>query len=194
MIPSFLIVVAVIFAIQAIRARGLIPSALWLAGVSALTAQVLYLYGAHMVAVIELSVGTGLVTVLFVLAINIAGDTPMEPGWIVPLPFAIGISLVFLLVLGYFVISGLPAPAAGAPAASVFSEVFWQGRGLDVLVQLVLIFSGVLGFLGLLAEAKAPLGGSLAESVISGRELEMKALEQQLQEGNEEQEGKGSLE
>jgi NADH:ubiquinone oxidoreductase subunit 6 (subunit J) len=184
MLALLLIIVAVVFAFQAIRARGLIASALWLAGVSALTALVLFLYGAHQVAVIELSVGTGLVTVLFVLAINIAGDNPMAPGWVVPLPLAIGISLLFILVLGWMVLSGLPA-AAAAPAATIFSDVFWQARGLDVLVQVVLIFSGVLGFLGLLAEVKAPLGGSLAESVTSGRDLELKALEEQLLEGQE---------
>ena len=179
MLSLLLIVVAVVFAFQAIRARGLIASALWLAGVSALTALVLYLYGAHTLAVIELSVGTGLVTVLFVLAINIAGDNPMAAGWIVPLPLAIGVSVLFVLVLGWFVLSALPAPAT-ASGETVFSDIFWQGRGLDVLVQVVLIFSGVLGFLGLLAEVKEPLGGSLAESVTSGRDLELKALEEQL--------------
>jgi NADH:ubiquinone oxidoreductase subunit 6 (subunit J) len=185
MLALLLIVVAVVFAFQAIRARGLIASALWLAGVSALTALVLFLYGAHQVAVIELSVGTGLVTVLFVLAINIAGDNPMAAGWVVPLPFAIGVSLLFVLVLGWMVLSALAAPAVSTPATTVFSDVFWQSRGLDVLVQVVLIFSGVLGFLGLLAEVKAPLGGSLAESVSSGRDLELKALEEQLLEGQE---------
>ena len=185
MLALLLIVVAVVFAFQAIRARGLIASALWLAGVSALTALVLFLYGAHQVAVIELSVGTGLVTVLFVLAINIAGDNPMVAGWVVPLPFAIGVSLLFVLVLGWMVLSALPTPAVATPAATVFSNVFWQERGLDVLVQVILIFSGVLGFLGLLAEVKAPLGGSLAESVTSGRDLELKALEEQLLEEQE---------
>jgi NADH:ubiquinone oxidoreductase subunit 6 (subunit J) len=184
MLSLLLIVVAVVFAFQAIRARGLIASALWLAGVSALTALVLYLYGAHQLAVIELSVGTGLVTVLFVLAINIAGDTALDAHLVVPLPLAIGVSLLFVLVLGWLVLAAMPAPAA-APASTVFADVFWQGRGLDVLVQVVLIFSGVLGFLGLLAEVKAPLGGSLAESVTSGRDLELKALEEQLLEGQE---------
>jgi len=188
MLSLLLIVVAVVFAFQATRARGLIASALWLAGVSALTALVLYLFGAHQLAVIELSVGTGLVTVLFVLAINIAGDAPMTPGWVVPHGLAIGVSVLFIMVLGWFVLSALPAPVAGSPAVSVFADIFWQGRGLDVLVQVVLIFSGVLGFLGLLAEAKAPLGGSLAESVTSGRDLELKALEEQLLEGQETQE------
>jgi len=184
MLSLLLIVVAVVFAFQAIRVRALIASALWLAGVSALTALVLFLYGAHQVAVIELSVGTGLVTVLFVLAINIAGDIPLDARTVVPLPLAIGVSLLFVMVLGWFVLSALPMPAA-ASGPTVFSDVFWQGRGLDVLVQVVLIFSGVLGFLGLLAEVKAPLGGSLAESVTSGRNLELKALEEQLLEGQE---------
>ncbi len=185
MLALLLIVVAVVFAFQALRAHGLIASALWLAGVSALTALVLYLYGAHQVAVIELSVGTGLVTVLFVLAINIAGDTALEAGWVVPLPLAIGVSVLFILVMGWMVLSALPRPALALPSAGDFADVFWQGRGLDVLVQVVLIFSGVLGFLGLLAEVKAPLGGSLAESVTSGRDLELKALEEQLLEGQE---------
>ena len=184
MISLLLIVVAVVFAVQAIRARGLIASALWLAGVSALTALVLYLYGAHQVAVIELSVGTGLVTVLFVLAINISGDTALDTRMVVPLPLAIGVSVLFVLVLGWLVLAALPVPIP-ALAAGVFSDVFWQDRGLDVLVQVVLIFSGVLGFLGLLAEVKAPLGGSLAESVTSGRDLELKALEEQMLDGQD---------
>ena len=184
MISLLLIVVAVVFAVQAIRARGLIASALWLAGVSALTALVLYLYGAHQVAVIELSVGTGLVTVLFVLAINISGDTALDTRMVVPLPLAIGVSVLFVLVLGWLVLAALPVPIP-ALAAGVFSDVFWQERGLDVLVQVVLIFSGVLGFLGLLAEVKAPLGGSLAESVTSGRDLELKALEEQMLDGQD---------
>ena len=184
MLALLLIVVAVVFAFQATRARGLIASALWLAGVSALTALVLYLYGAHQVAVIELSVGTGLVTVLFVLAINISGDTALDTRMVVPLPLAIGVSVLFVLVLGWLVLAALPVPIP-APAAGVFSDVFWQDRGLDVLVQVVLIFSGVLGFLGLLAEVKAPLGGSLAESVTSGRDLELKALEEQMLDGQD---------
>ena len=185
MLSLLLIVVAVVFAFQAIRARGLIASALWLAGVSSLTALVLYLYGAHHLAVIELSVGTGLVTVLFVLAINIAGDNPMAAGWIVPLPLAIGVSVLFVLVLGWMVLSALAAPAVSTPATTVFSDVFWQSRGLDVLVQVVLIFSGVLGFLGLLAEVKGPLGGSLAEAVAARREQSLKELEDQVQEHEE---------
>ena len=69
-----LIILSVIFAVQAIRAYRLLNSALWLAGVSALVSLIFYLMSATQVAVIELSVGAGLVTILFVFAISIAGS------------------------------------------------------------------------------------------------------------------------
>jgi len=63
-----------ICAIQAIRAERLLVSALWLAGCSALLALAIGLLGAPEVGVVELSVGAGLVTVIFVFAISIAGE------------------------------------------------------------------------------------------------------------------------
>src|SRR5512133_1206204 len=73
-------------AVQAVRAPRLLHSALWLAGTSALTALEMYLLGAPEVAVIELSVGAGLVTVLFVFSINIAGEETIVLQPIVPRP------------------------------------------------------------------------------------------------------------
>jgi NADH:ubiquinone oxidoreductase subunit 6 (subunit J) len=180
-----LIGIAVVFAIQAIRAKGLIPSALWLAGVSALCAVVFYQFGARQVAVIELSVGAGLVTVLFVLAINIAGDEPLPARTVLPRGLAIGLVLLFAFILGWFTLPGLVTAPVAPQSGTSFSQVLWQGRGLDVLVQVVLIFSGVLGFLGLLAEVKGPLAGSLAEAVAARREQSLQALEDQVQEHEE---------
>ena len=71
-------------ALQAVRAKRLLHSALWLAGASALVALEMYLMGAPEVAVIELSVGAGLVTVLFVFAINIAGEEAISPFLLYP--------------------------------------------------------------------------------------------------------------
>jgi Tfp pilus assembly protein PilV len=53
----------------------------------------------------------------------------------------------------------------------------WQARGLDVLVQIVLIFAGVLGLLGLLAEAAAPLDQPAAHEVAAERQRQLQALE-----------------
>lgn len=162
---------SIIFAVMAIRAKRLITSALWLAGVSAMVAVLFYLFGAHQVAVIELSVGAGLVTVLFVFAISIAGE---EPGVLKSLiPTWLGGILILLMVglLGWFTIPGtVPStPATEAP----FTTVFWQERGLDMLVQISLIFAGVLGLIGLLAETKAPLQRSVAEAITAKRDLEL---------------------
>lgn len=150
---ALLIFGAVVCAILSIRSTRLLISSLWLAGVSILVAITLYIFGAHEIAVIELSVGAGLVTVLFVFAIGIAGDEPVRSRSQIPRPLAWGlVSLTFLLLI----YSALSLTETRVPSAEPPLEiVFWEARALDVLVQIVIIFSGVLGILGLLAEPKS---------------------------------------
>ena len=141
-------------ALMAFRAKQLIVSALWLAGCSAILSILMYLLGAFAVAVIELSVGAGLVTVLFVFAISIAGGESAEAKSIIPRPIALIVSLVAIVLLAFMTISSLVSlPAATEPS---FSEVLWQQRGLDMLVQSGLLFAAVVGMLALLSEAKVP--------------------------------------
>ncbi|MFN2223928.1 MAG: Na(+)/H(+) antiporter subunit B [Candidatus Promineifilaceae bacterium] len=193
MLSALLTVAALACAIQAVRARRLLDSAIWLSGVSALLAILLYRLGAHQVAAIELSVGAGLVTVLFVFAIGMAGDEGDRPGTVVPRGAAWALVLTAVLLLGWLILpggeDGLVQPeqqpavaisAAGAePAEEPLQTVIWQQRGLDVLVQVVLIFSGILGVLGLLAEAKGPLEQPAAEEVSAIRDRALRALEAQ---------------
>ena len=172
-----LVCASIICAIQAIRARRLIVSALWLAGTSAILSLIFYLVGAYLVAVIELSVGAGLVTVLFVFAISIAGEEAVELRSLVPKALGGALALLAAILLGWLSLpAGASQPAAVEPS---LSDMIWQTRGLDVLVQVVLIFSGVLGLLGLLAEEKAPLEYPVAEQVASRRERELEAMEEQ---------------
>jgi uncharacterized MnhB-related membrane protein len=175
-----LAVLATVFAVQAIRARRLIVSAIWLAGVSALLSVLFFLYGAPQVAVIELSVGAGLVTVLFVFAISIAGDEAVSVRSLLPLPLAIGLALLSIFLLGWYILPAHLLPAATLQGETSLTDVLWNQRGLDVLVQVVLIFSGVLGLLALLAEVKAPLEGSVAEEVSAKRDRELQSLEGQI--------------
>ncbi len=181
MLPSLLLILLLlVFAFQALRAKSLLISALWLAGVSAIVSVLLFLYGAQLVAVIELSVGAGLVTVLFVFAINIAGDESIDAKPLPPLPWIVGFSLLFIFMLGAFIWPSLiPAslPPATEPALSV---LLWQSRGLDLIVQVALIFSGVLGLLGLLAEARPPLEGSMAAEVKARRDRELQKMDAQV--------------
>lgn len=149
-----LIVVAMLIcAIQAIRVHRLLFSALWLAGCSALVALLMYLIGAPEIAVIELSVGAGLVTVLFVFAINIAGDEAIAAHSIIPKPLAWVLLGSAVLMLGGMALPGFFNLSA-VPAQDGLSGVLWQDRNLDLLLQVVLIFSGVLGVIGLLADQK----------------------------------------
>ena len=138
-------------AFMAMRSPRLLPAALWLAGTSALVAALVYLLGAPQIAVIELSVGAGLVTILFVFAINIAGDQPVQVRALVPRPVSLAAVVVAVALLAWFNLPGLGAQAAVADATP-FTKIFWEERSLDTLLQLVLIFAGVLGVLGLLAE------------------------------------------
>ena len=149
-----LTVMMLLCALMAFRARQLIVSALWLAGCSAILSILMYVLGAYVVAVIELSVGAGLVTVLFVFAISIAGDETIEIKSVIPRPIALTISLISIVLLGFMTVSSLSTlPVTTEPS---FSDMLWQQRGLDMLVQSGLLFAAVIGMLGLLSEAKVP--------------------------------------
>lgn len=145
----------IVGALQAIRAPRLITAALWLAAVSMQLAVMLFLLGAPDVAVIELSVGAGLVTVLFVFAISVAGELTEDLPTIVPRPLAASLILFVIILLTYFI---LPAPTpAPAAAEADFATVMWEQRAVDVWLQVALIFAGVLGLLGLLTEELVPV-------------------------------------
>lgn len=165
MLTVVLVVVTVFCAIQAIIANRMLIAALWLAGVSALVAIMLYVLGAPQVAVVELSVGAGLVTVLFVFAISIAGDELMKASMLVPGTLAWSLILLVVVLLGWtFLTTSGSAPPTGNAEELSFAGVFWQQRQLDILVQIVLIFAGVLSFLGLLASAILPAARTKAEA------------------------------
>jgi len=145
----------VICAMLALRAAHLLLGVLWLAASSALLAVFLYLFGAREIAVIELSVGAGLVTVLMVLALNLAGEISPEPHALVPRPLALGLIVllvVFLFWLSYPVNSNISVAPSFTEAS--FAVTLWQQRSLDILVQVALIFAGMVGVLGLLAESR----------------------------------------
>ena len=166
MIEAVLVAGAVVCAVRAIRATQLLSSALWLAGVSALVSILLYRLGAHQIAVIELSVGAGLVTVLFVFAISIAGDDGLTERTFLPNWLAVGLIALFVGLLAWMVLP-LDEPAL-ATAEAAFESVLWGDRALDVLVQMVMIFTGVLCLVMLLKE-RAP--SARRGSLVSEREL-----------------------
>jgi NADH:ubiquinone oxidoreductase subunit 6 (subunit J) len=134
---------------MAVHTPRLLHAALWLAGVSVAVAVILYLLGATIIAVIELSLSVGLITILLVFAISMVGadspDSPVQRRFNIPL-----VAAMLLLVIG------LTVPLLGQQNRSAeesFSATFWQQRETDALAQAALIFAGVLGVLGLLTES-----------------------------------------
>ena len=168
MVLTLLVAGMILCAIQAIRTPRLLNAAIWLASASALLAIILYRMEAHEVAVIELSVGAGLVTVLFVFAITVAGeeviasrssgDESVPEERHSPVPALPPRALIWILVTGIVILLGwliLPAISLNGPNIQpAFAVVVWEERALDVLVQIVVIFAGVLGVLGLLSESE----------------------------------------
>lgn len=141
-------------AILAISAKRLLISAIWLALTSALVALMLFLLGAPQIAVIELSVGAGLVTVLFVFAINIAGEEVIGLRSALPLPLVwASIALAGGLLI-FFILRSLGFVQSPAALSDMAVTVLWQERYLDFLLQVVLILAGVLGVVGLLSHSK----------------------------------------
>ena len=140
-------------AVLAIVSKRLLVSAIWLAVTSALVALMIYLLGAPQVAVIELSVGAGLVTVLFVFAINISGEEALNLKPLMPKPLAWGLIAVALALTIYLTVRG-GGLSLILKSASESSTVLWADRYLDFMIQVALIFCGVLGVLGLLSEGK----------------------------------------
>ncbi|MDF1500133.1 MAG: hypothetical protein P1P76_06675 [Anaerolineales bacterium] len=177
MLPFFLIAIIILYAaIRALRAEGLLMSALWLAAVSAAIATMIYMLSANQVAVIELSVGAGLVTILLIFAIGVAGDEPLSDTPVVPRVIAGFFVLACAAIISFAVRPFELIAVEGG--ISTHGSIFMQGRDIDLLVQVVVIFSGVLGLVGILAEARAPLDYPVAGEVAARRDQELLAMEQ----------------
>jgi uncharacterized MnhB-related membrane protein len=141
-------------AVQAIRVPRLLYSAMWLAGASALVALLMYMLGAPEVAVIELSVGAGLVTVIFVFAINIAGDETFKGKALIPKPLSLLLIGMAVLLITWFALPALSTPLALPVTVPFVTDTLWEDRTLDILLQVVMIFTGTLGILGLLSDPR----------------------------------------
>lgn len=141
---------AVFCAYRAIVAKRILSATIYLACISALVSAVLYLMGAAQVAVMELSVGAGLVTVLLVYAVSVVGDDAWDPASVIPKPLAFGVVGMLTIILGWMAFPAIQKTLDLGPIDLV--GALWQDRVLDVWIQIVLIFSGVMGVLGLLSE------------------------------------------
>lgn len=141
---------AIFCAYRAIVAKRILSATIYLACISALTSIVVYLLGAAQVAVMELSVGAGLVTVLLVYALSVVGDDALDPASVIPKPLAFGAVGLVMIILGWMAYPAIQTTINSGPID--LDIALWQNRVLDVWIQIALIFAGVMGVLGLLSE------------------------------------------
>ena len=131
--------------------RSLIKSAIALAVTSAVLTVILYLMGATLAAVLELSVCAGLITAVFVSTIsltkNLSSQEETEASYkrmrkTLWLPAALGVLGIQVWIL----FPNLPLVLANIPADnSAAREALWNSRQLDILGAILIVLAGVFG-------------------------------------------------
>jgi NADH-quinone oxidoreductase subunit J len=147
-------------ALWAVMATDLVKSALALALTSVFLSIVIFVLGAPLAAVFELSVCAGLITVVFISAISMikpqGNDRGEDKGLrrnlrlkkYLPLPCLLVVACILLWM------NRMDIPAlqtAGASQLSLF-EVMWDARRVDLAGQAIMILVGVFGVVVLFKE------------------------------------------
>lgn len=139
-------------AILAVWVHALLGAAVALSGASALLAVLFYEMGAGTAAVFELSVGAGLMAVLFIAAISLVKSAREERTARTGL-FGRFITLLnFVLVGAIFfdaarLIIAHPPSRSGSSELATVGGLLWNARTLDVLGQGLILAAGILGII-----------------------------------------------
>ena len=133
-----------VFGFFSVLSRHLINAAISLAAVSAACGVLMYVLGAHTAAIFEVSVCSGLVTVIFISAVSLSnGDrqasAPEKRAHLLPI-ILVAIGAVLMIVAGLTNFS-LSVPGQAAVAQG-FENVFWETRQADLFGQMVAIIAG----------------------------------------------------
>jgi NADH:ubiquinone oxidoreductase subunit 6 (subunit J) len=149
----------VVSSVLCVLMRDLLKAAIALALVSALLTVLMFLNGATLAAVFELSVCTGLITVTFVSAISLTRtETDEESAWkprerlrrFIWLPFLLAaVAAGMLAILWPYIDFGLADPTRHAPTREAVQQVLWNQRRFDILGQIGVLLAGVFGIVTL---------------------------------------------
>lgn len=152
---------ALVCAVLAVHSRPL-NAALWLAGLSALLAGLFFRLGAIEIAVIELSVGAGLITVLLAFAVGMAEDET-EYRSLINRPTAVMLVVLTCALLAWLVLPQIPPVTNLAAVYTPFVFELWNNRMLDLVVQSAAVVAGVIGVISLFGETRRKFGAPEAE-------------------------------
>jgi len=155
-----LLVIMIIAAVWTVMVRSLLKAAIGLAVVSAIITIFMFAFDSGLAAVFELSVCTGLITVIFLSTIGLTKpltDEQLDSAskekikryrYLPPLVILTGIMAMYLLCLPIdfaFVQKTINADAR---------EVLWNCRQLDLFGQIIILLAGGFGAVILFKERK----------------------------------------
>lgn len=152
-------------AIWTVMTRGLVRAALGLAATSIALTVLMFMLGAGLAAVFELSVCAGLITVVFVSTIAMTQPSSraelaektrdrMRRYWYLPVIIVLVGAALAWLSISATTLAPPPAKAIEAVASQDPKQVLWGQRQTDLVGQVIIIFAGVFGVIVLFKERK----------------------------------------
>lgn len=158
-IDTILLLAMTLAAIWTVMGRSLLKATIGLAVTSAILSILIFRLGSPLAAVFELSVCTGLITVVFVSTISLT--KPLTHRDIVEMSKKRNRRFIYLPII--LLLAAFALIKAGIPKGLIMStgetignvpDVLWNVRQLDMFGQIILIIAGALGVVVLFAEGK----------------------------------------
>jgi NADH-quinone oxidoreductase subunit J len=151
-----LLILMLISSVWTVMSRSVLKAAIGLSVTSAILTILIFLMGSPLAAVFELSVCTGLITVIFVSTISLAkplthkeivemAASRIKRYWYLPVIVAVS---GFLLSLTRLKADFVTAPSVPADVR----DVMWNMRQLDLFGQILVIIVGAIGVVVLFTE------------------------------------------
>ncbi|MCE5196232.1 MAG: NADH-quinone oxidoreductase subunit J [Negativicutes bacterium] len=142
---------------MAVKSRSILKSAIYLAAASAALAVVMFLLGATWAAVFEVSVCSGLITVIFISAISLSNMKKEDVQKLYDDKKRMAYLPYVLLFGGFTVVAvaitkDINLTVLAQNTMEDFQSVFWNTRSADILGQITAILIGGIAVVVLLKE------------------------------------------
>jgi NADH-quinone oxidoreductase subunit J len=148
-----------IFGVLAVMLHSMIKSAIALAAASVSLGIIMYELNAVWGALFEISVCSGLVTVIFISAISLSNTDKKDISKLyedkkrmVYLPFILIVSGAVLIIIALAAGFSLPSVKPATEAAGNFKEILWNNRQADIWGQIIVALTGATAIVVLFRE------------------------------------------
>ena len=151
--------ILLISGVLAVMLHSMIKSAIALAAASAALGIIMYCMGGTWAALFEISVCSGLVTVIFVSAISLSNidKEQLEKVFenkkrMAMLPYVLILAGIVLVVVGLSVGNSLPTVGQAVKSVGDLREILWNNRQADIWGQIIILLTGAVAVVVLFKE------------------------------------------